>query len=148
MNKKGFTLIELIAVIMIISIIIGIALPRFGGVQDEAFIAKAKGELRTLQTAMESYYIRQTPNVYPPSAITPISRHFLNASPRILSEALYDPFVPEGEEYVYMSSPNERYYVIFSVGPDTEGDITGIDDNGDLEGEDDDDIFVTNGSGW
>ncbi|UCD15446.1 MAG: prepilin-type N-terminal cleavage/methylation domain-containing protein, partial [Candidatus Omnitrophota bacterium] len=60
MNKKrkvlmGFTLIELLIVIAVISILLSIALPRFRGMQEEGNIAKAKGELRTLQTAVESY---------------------------------------------------------------------------------------------
>jgi ornithine carbamoyltransferase len=65
--KKGFTLIEMLIVIAVISILIGIALPRFKGMQDEGNIAKAKGELRTLQTAVESYRIHNTayPATYP-----------------------------------------------------------------------------------
>ena len=58
MNKHAFTLIELIAVIMVIAIIVGIALPRFSGVQDEALITKAKVELRTIQSALESLNAR------------------------------------------------------------------------------------------
>src|SRR3989339_339671 len=62
--KKGFTLIELLIVIAVISILIGIALPRFKGMQDEGNIAKATGELRTLKTAVESYYIHNNSTFY------------------------------------------------------------------------------------
>ena len=52
--KHGFTLIELLIVIAIISILVGITLPRFRGMQEEGNIAESKAELRTLQTAVES----------------------------------------------------------------------------------------------
>jgi prepilin-type N-terminal cleavage/methylation domain-containing protein len=121
-DKKAFTLIELIAVIMIISIIVGIALPRFGGVKDEALITKAKVELRTIQSGLESYYMHQTPNAYPPSSDTVISDYLMSATPQIVSSVL-------------------------SRGPDGELDITGISDEGEKQGLDDDDIYVTNGEG-
>ena len=50
-NRRGFTLIELLVVISVISIIIGVVIPRFKGMQDEANKTKAKAELKTLQTA-------------------------------------------------------------------------------------------------
>ena len=67
--KRGFTIIELLIVIAVISILIGIALPRFRGMQEEGKIAQAKGELRTLQTAVESYYIHNS-NTYPAAGAT------------------------------------------------------------------------------
>ena len=36
MRKRGFTLIELLVVISVIAILVGIAIPRFKGMQDEA----------------------------------------------------------------------------------------------------------------
>ena len=61
--RKGFTIIELLIVIAVISILVGIALPRFRGMREEGLIAQAKGELRTIQTALESYFIHN--NAYP-----------------------------------------------------------------------------------
>ena len=57
LSNKGFTLIEILIVITLIIIIAGIALPRFVGVSDEGKRAKASAELRTLQTALESYIL-------------------------------------------------------------------------------------------
>src|SRR5210317_1646071 len=56
-GKKGFTLIELLIVIAIILILIAIALPNFLEAQIRARVTKAKSELRTVATAMESYFI-------------------------------------------------------------------------------------------
>jgi general secretion pathway protein G len=124
MNKKqnllsGFTLIELLIVIAVISILIGIALPRFKGMQEEGNIAKAKGELRTLQTAVESYYIHNN-NTYPSSLSALTSQ-----TPNIVSSIPDDPFAASGTSYSYVrGGTNNRYYVIYSVGPGGNGSAT------------------------
>lgn len=107
--KKGFTLIELLMVIAVISILIGIALPRFRGMQDEGNIAKAKGELRTLQTAVESYYIHNN-NAYPASLSTLTSQ-----APQIIATVPDDPFGTGSYGYV-KGGTGSGYYVIYSVG--------------------------------
>ncbi|MCG3198660.1 MAG: prepilin-type N-terminal cleavage/methylation domain-containing protein [Candidatus Omnitrophica bacterium] len=62
-KRRGFTLIELLIVIAIILILIAIALPNFLEAQVRAKVAKAKGNARTIATAMESY--RTDFGVYP-----------------------------------------------------------------------------------
>ena len=66
--KKGFTILELLVVISVLVILIGIAIPRFKGMQDAGRVAQAKGELQTVQTAIESYYMNASPNAYPSSS--------------------------------------------------------------------------------
>ena len=144
MKNKGFTLIELLIVIMVIVILIGIALPRFRGMQDEANITKAAAELRTLQTASESYYIHSSPHAYPATGAT-WEDVLVTSTPQIISAALLDPFSPTAQ-YSYALSASGLYYVIFSVGPDNTADITGIDDAGVIAGGPDDDIYVSNGA--
>ncbi len=56
-SQTGFTLIELLIVIAIILILIAIALPNFLEAQIRARVTKAKGEMRTLGIAMESYQL-------------------------------------------------------------------------------------------
>ena len=56
-TNKGFTLIELLIVIAIILILIAIALPNFLEAQVRAKITRVKSELRTLDTAMQSYFL-------------------------------------------------------------------------------------------
>lgn len=116
--KKGFTLIELLIVIAVISILIGIALPRFKGMQDEGNIAKTKGELRTLQTAIESYYIHNN-NVYP-AALSDLTA--AATKPKIVTTIPDDPFAAAGTDYVYIrGGTNNKFYVAYSVGPDGNG---------------------------
>ena len=148
MNKKhGFTLIELLVVISVIAILVGVVIPRFKGMQDEANKTKAKAELKTLQAAIESWYMNQDPNAYP-SNTDDICADYLNAAqPLIVANILYDPFRTAGAEYSYMLSSNGSYYVILSYGPDRQASIVGIDDDGLMDGDAGDDVFLTNGSG-
>jgi type II secretion system protein G len=62
-STRGFTLIELLIVIAIILILISIALPNFLEAQVRAKVARAKGEIRSLSTAMQSYFLDF--NIYP-----------------------------------------------------------------------------------
>lgn len=117
--SKGFTLIELLIVVAVISILISIALPRFKGMQDEGNIAKAKGELRTLQTALESYYIHNS-NAYP-AAMSSIE----TATPNVISAVPTDPFSSSGADYLYVrGGTNNRFFVVFSAGPAGNGSAT------------------------
>ncbi len=117
LRRRSFTLIELLIVIAVISILIGIALPRFRGMQQEGNVAKAKGELRTLQTAVESYYIHNN-NTYP-AALSNLT----SATPLIVSSLPEDPF-NSGNNYGFDVSSNGNYFVIYSIGPGGNGSAT------------------------
>lgn len=144
-NRRGFTIIELLIVMAVIAILIGIALPRFKGMRDEGNYTKAMSELRSLQAAVESYRIHE--GEYPPSTTTLCESYLNNASPAIIDQILTDPFHTNAE-YRYARSRNGEYYVIYSYGVDGARDITGINNSGVLRGRNDDDIYVTNGSGF
>ena len=54
--KKGFTMIELIFVIVILGILASVAIPRLAGTREDAEISTAIGNLRTLLSDAASYY--------------------------------------------------------------------------------------------
>ena len=55
-NKKGFTLLELIIVIIVIGILASIALPRYMRVTERARVTEAKNMLSTLRNSQIRYY--------------------------------------------------------------------------------------------
>ena len=64
-GKKGFTLIELLVVISIIGLLASIVVASLGGARKSGRDAKAKAEIRQIQTAIELCYNRLTPGAYP-----------------------------------------------------------------------------------
>ena len=137
--KKAFTLIELLIVIAVIATLVGIALPRFKGMQDEGNIARAAGDLRSLATAVESYYIHNS-SVYPADGAL---SNITGSTPTILGSVPNDPF--SGSAYDYDLSANGDYYIIWSYGPDGADDVTGVSDAGAISGTADDDVYICNG---
>ena len=150
--KKAFTIIELMIVMAVMAILVGMALPRFKGMQQEGNMAKANGELRTLQTAMESYAMHNG-NVYPASSTTPYDTYLdadsVGTGPQLINSAMMDPFSPTNEYYYRIGNgAGTGYYVFGSRGPDGAIDVTRgeIADGEITAAEMDDDIIVSNGT--
>jgi type II secretion system protein G len=144
-GRSGFTLIEMMIVIVVIAILVGMLLPSFRGTQDEASEQRARSEMRTLATAIESYYIHNSNTL--PANLTAL----ITATPRIISAVPDDPFRSGSNDYSYARSANGVYYVVYSYGNDRAADIAGIANAGTMTlsagGTLAEDIFVTNGTG-
>ena len=145
-NKKGFTIIELLIVIAVIAILVGIALPRFKGMRDEGNITRAKGELRSLQSAVESFRIHT--GAYPAAA--GFEATLVGATPQIISAAMNDPFAAAGTNYqlVLSNGVSGNFYAIYSVGPAANGAVSAVDNTtgGVTETNGASCIYVSNGS--
>jgi type II secretion system protein G len=66
-SRGGFTLIELLIVVAIIAILAAIAVPNFLEAQTRSKVSRAKADMRTIATAIESYRVDH--NAYPVSAV-------------------------------------------------------------------------------
>ncbi len=58
MNKKGFTLIELIMVIVILGILAAVAIPQYFNLQDDANEAAEKGIIGGVRAGIQTYFAR------------------------------------------------------------------------------------------
>ena len=118
---RAFTLIELLIVVAIIAILAAIAVPNFLEAQTRSKVSRAKADMRTIATALESYAVDF--NKYPPDALfysnfgpggfaekplfnltTPIA--FLTSIPT-------NPFPNETDQPANSDLPQFRYYSEF-----------------------------------
>jgi prepilin-type N-terminal cleavage/methylation domain-containing protein len=66
-QEEGFTLIELMIVIVILGILAGIVLFAVGGITDRGTTAACKTDVSTVQTAVEAFYAKH--GNYPPNLV-------------------------------------------------------------------------------
>jgi prepilin-type N-terminal cleavage/methylation domain-containing protein len=57
--RKGFTLVELVMVIVILGILAGVAIPTFFNLQDEAKISSVKGAIGGIRSAIAIWYAKE-----------------------------------------------------------------------------------------
>jgi general secretion pathway protein G len=65
-GEKGFTLVEMMVVLIIIAVLIAIGIRAYIGYIGSSKMTKAKGDITTMQAALDSYYSQN--GVYPNSA--------------------------------------------------------------------------------
>ena len=137
-NKKGFTLIEIMVVVIILGLLAGIVLPKILGREEEAKVSAAKVQIKSFESALDGY--KQDNGFYPTtdqglSAL--IKKPEVGRIPDKWKEGGYlkparIPKDPWGKDYLYFSPGNEgREYEIVSYGPD--GEQGGEGKNADIE---------------
>lgn len=136
MLRKGFTLIELLIVMAVIAVLIGIAIPSFRGMQEEAKKTKAGGDLRVLKLAVEAYNAK---NSFYPTALASVE------GGSVVQTLPTDPFSTTSAGYTYALSTNSTYYIIWSVGKNNTATAS-ISDAGAVTVGDADQIGTTNGT--
>lgn len=121
-GQAGFTLIEIMVVVIIIGLLAGIVVPNVMDSLDKANVQKARADFKTLQTALKLYRIDNFS--YPTTeqglealtskpSIAPIPRNYKSNG---YVETL--PKDPWGNEYQYMSPGDAHEYDIYSLGAD------------------------------
>ncbi len=122
--QRGFTLIEIMVVVVILSVLIGLVAPNILGRVDEARVTAAKTDIETLGQALELYKLD---NHHYPSTDQGlealVSKPTGSPEPRNWNSSGYlkkrkVPLDPWGNEYVYLSVANGSRYELYSLGAD------------------------------
>jgi prepilin-type N-terminal cleavage/methylation domain-containing protein len=88
-NDKGFTIVELLIVIVAIGILVLLVVTTYSGIQAKARNSKRQSDIATIQTQLEAFYSQ---NGYYPSLHDMNSENWLNANMKTLDqESLIDP---------------------------------------------------------
>jgi type II secretion system protein G len=98
---RGFTLIELLIVVAIIAILAAIAVPNFLEAQTRSKVSRCRADIRTLATALESYYVdfnsypaRNTEGENPLSAGSSESRPYFSGFRQLTTPIPYMSSIP------------------------------------------------------
>ena len=119
-NEAGFTIVEIMVVVIIIGILATIVVASLAGRTDDAKVTAAKAQIREFETALDLYKLDN--DLYPTteealaSLITNPGSARNWKGPYLTKN--YIPKDPWGSEYIYVATTEEDSYDITSYGRD------------------------------
>lgn len=116
-NQKGFTIIELLVVIVIIGILVALTLPNLFSAQARGRDSERKNELKNAQQKLESYF--NDNDAYPADL----------ATAGVTGDEAQGP---RGDSYVYAPAADNQSYTL-RADLENDGDKDAIDANGTYE---------------
>jgi general secretion pathway protein G len=117
--QKGFTLLEIMVVVVIIGLLAAIVVPNFIGNIDTAAINRARQDIRGVETALDLYRLD---NFKYPSSEDGLAALVTNpgeaAAPNWKPYLRRMPMDPWNKEYQYRNPGQRSEYDVFSYGAD------------------------------
>ncbi len=117
----GFTLIEVMVVVVILGILAAIVVPRIMDRPDEARITKARQDLRALESALNLYRLDNYTYPTTDQGLEALVQKPMAPEPPRWKEGGYVdrlPMDPWQHEYQYLSPGTHGAIDIYSIGPD------------------------------
>lgn len=127
-HQKGFSLIEIMVVVVILGILASIVVPKIMSRPDEARVVKARQDILAIQNALDLYKLDN--GIYPTtdqglSAL--VTKPTSAPEPRDWKAYLKRlPVDPWGREYLYLSPGQHGDVDVFTLGADGQPGGTGI----------------------
>jgi general secretion pathway protein G len=134
-NRSGFTLIEIMVVIIILGILVGLIVPRFMEKPEKARIVKAQMQIESISAALKEYKLDS--GDYPTTEQgleALVEKPSIGKIPRKYPEKGYLAKIPKdpwGNDYVYISPGEHGDFDLISYGAD--GEEGGEGKNGDVQ---------------
>jgi general secretion pathway protein G len=134
-NEKGFTLIEIMVVIIILGLLVAIVAPKILGRTDDARVTAAKLQIRQLEEALHLYKLDN--GVYPSTEQgldALVNKPSVGEAPMHWREGGYTQKIPQDpwtHSYLYISPGAHGDYDLSSYGAD--GEPGGEGKNADIE---------------
>jgi general secretion pathway protein G len=135
-NRRGFTLVEMLLVLVILAVLAAIVIPKFSGRSQQAKLTAAQSQIASIELALDAFEVDT--GAYPQgngglAALVDEPSGARNWKGPYLKKGV--PLDPWGNEYVYVypGKNNPRGYDLMSVGPDGrpggDDDVTNWDAN-------------------
>jgi general secretion pathway protein G len=114
-NEQGFTLVEVMIVVIILAILAGVAMVSFGGLDKQAKDARARADMRAIATALKGY---KAMTGSWPAALTPDLTTTVAPYTALIDSIPNDPWSP-ANPYTYQDDPGiTGAKDLISAGPD------------------------------
>ena len=127
-NQRGFSLIEIMVVVVILGILASIVVPKIINRPDEARVVKAKQDVLSIQNALDLYKLDN--GIYPSTdqglkalVEKPTSNPIPNDWKQYLKSVPKDPW---GREYLYLNPGQHSDVDVFTLGASGQPGGTGI----------------------
>ena len=121
-NHSGFTLIEIMVVVVILGVLAAMVGPQILGRPDQAKVTVAQSDIESISQALELY--RLDNGFYPTTdqgLQALVSRPSFSPEPKKWNPEGYlkkTPMDPWGNEYLYLQPGNNGKYDLYSLGAD------------------------------